>query len=71
MCCKATKLRDEITKVRAVLAKTEDRTPESIKQATSEMQKTSLKLFEMAYRKASWYLVQGECSSALCLTDGK
>ena len=56
-CHQATKLRDEIAKVRVVLANTEQRTPETIKQATSEMQKASLKLFEMAYRKVSWFLL--------------
>lgn len=46
-----TKLLDEIAKVRVVLANTEQRTAESIKQATSEVQKASLKLFEIAYKK--------------------
>lgn len=55
--CQVTKLLDEIAKVRVVLANTEQRTAESIKQATSEVQKASLKLFEIAYKKVSWFFL--------------
>ena len=46
-----TKLKEEIAKVRQVLANRDNETHESINQATGEMQKASLKLFEMAYKK--------------------
>ncbi len=44
-------LKSEIEKVRKVLANKDNETSESLKQATGEMQKSSLKLFEMAYKK--------------------
>lgn len=47
------KLKEEIDKVRKVLANRDNETHESINQATGEMQKASLKLFEMAYKKVS------------------
>ena len=40
-------------KVREVLAKKDTETAESIRAVTNELQKSSLKLFEMAYRKVS------------------
>ena len=46
-----TKLKDEIAKVQQILANKDNETDESIKQATGEMQKASLKLFEIAYKK--------------------
>lgn len=45
------KLREEIAKVREVLGNKENESPENIKTATSELQQSSLKLFEMAYKK--------------------
>ncbi|CAG9772950.1 unnamed protein product [Ceutorhynchus assimilis] len=45
------KLREEITKVRDLLAKKDEGDPEEIRKATAELQKSSLKLFEMAYKK--------------------
>ena len=44
-------LKAEIEKVRKVLANKDNETAESIKAAGGEMQKASLKLFEMAYKK--------------------
>ena len=46
-------MKEEITKVREVLANTEDSTAEAIKDQTNELQQKSLKLFEMAYKKVS------------------
>ncbi len=46
-----TKLKEEIEKVRTVLANKDNETPENISKAAGEMQKASLKLFEMAYKK--------------------
>nr|AGO01990.1 heat shock 70kDa protein 9 [Monopterus albus] len=48
---KCTKLKEEISKVRNLLANKESETGENIKQAASNLQQASLKLFEMAYKK--------------------
>ncbi len=48
-----TKLKEEIEKVRTILANKENESPENIAKAAGEMQKASLKLFEMAYKKVS------------------
>ena len=48
-----TKLRDEMAKVQQVLTDKETESAETIKAAAGELQKASLKLFEMAYRKVS------------------
>ncbi|KAG5882431.1 hypothetical protein JTB14_025237 [Gonioctena quinquepunctata] len=45
------KLKEEIAKVRELLAKKDDVDPEEIRKATSTLQQSSLKLFEMAYKK--------------------
>lgn len=45
------KLREEISKVREMLAKKDDMDPEEIRKTTSTLQQSSLKLFEMAYKK--------------------
>lgn len=45
------KLREEIQKVRTLLADKENSDPEAIKKATSTLQQASLKLFELAYKK--------------------
>ncbi|XP_041368403.1 stress-70 protein, mitochondrial-like [Gigantopelta aegis] len=44
-------LREKITKVREILANKDSESPENIRQATSDLQQSSLKLFEMAYKK--------------------
>ena len=46
-------MKSEIEKVRKVLENKENETAESIGAAAGEMQKASLKLFEMAYKKVS------------------
>lgn len=45
------KLKTEIAKVREMLAKKDDMEPEEIRKTTSALQQSSLKLFEMAYKK--------------------
>lgn len=45
------KLKEEITKVRDLLANKDSETGENIKQAATTLQQASLKLFEMAYKK--------------------
>lgn len=50
-------LKEEITKVREVLANTENSSAEEIKELCNELQQKSLKLFEMAYKKVmSWWM---------------
>lgn len=46
-----TKLKEEIAKVRELLANKDSETGENIKQAATTLQQSSLKLFEMAYKK--------------------
>jgi len=43
--------------VRTVLSNRDNETAESIRTATTELQQASLKLFEMAYKKASFTCV--------------
>lgn len=45
------KLREEIVKVRELLANKDSADPEEIKKATNTLQQASLKLFELAYKK--------------------
>lgn len=49
-----TKLKEEISKVRDLLANKDSETGENIKQAATTLQQSSLKLFEMAYKKVHW-----------------
>uniref|UniRef100_A0A671VS01 Heat shock protein 9 n=1 Tax=Sparus aurata TaxID=8175 RepID=A0A671VS01_SPAAU len=53
---KCTKLKEEISKVRDLLANKDSETGENIKQAATTLQQASLKLFEMAYKKVGSYL---------------
>uniref|UniRef100_A0A669F414 Heat shock protein 9 n=1 Tax=Oreochromis niloticus TaxID=8128 RepID=A0A669F414_ORENI len=48
---KCTKLKEEISKVRNLLTNKDSETGENIKQAATDLQQASLKLFEMAYKK--------------------
>lgn len=48
------KLREEIAKVRELLAKKDEADPEEIRKVTSTLQQSSLKLFEMAYKKVEF-----------------
>lgn len=45
------KLREEIVKVRDIVAKKDESDPEEIRKVTGALQQASLKLFEMAYKK--------------------
>ncbi|XP_017783734.1 PREDICTED: heat shock 70 kDa protein cognate 5 [Nicrophorus vespilloides] len=45
------KLKEEIAKVREMLAKKDEMDPEEIRKSISTLQQSSLKLFEMAYKK--------------------
>lgn len=45
------KLREEITQVRNLLANKDEADPEEIRKSTTALQQSSLKLFEMAYKK--------------------
>lgn len=50
-----TKLKEEIAKMRELLARKDSETGENIRQAATSLQQASLKLFEMAYKKVgSW-----------------
>lgn len=44
-------MRNDISKVRELLANKDDVDPEEIKKATNSLQQASLKLFELAYKK--------------------
>ena len=46
-----TKLKEEIGKLKEKLANKDNETAESIRESFGEMQKASLKLFELAYKK--------------------
>ena len=50
-CAQAGKLKEEIQAVRQKLSNKDNETQESLKAATDKLQKASLKLFEMAYKK--------------------
>lgn len=45
------KLREEIAKVRTFLADKDNADPEEVRKTTGNLQQSSLKLFEMAYKK--------------------
>ena len=47
------KLKEKIAKTREVLANKDNETPEKIKETCNDLQQSSLKLFEMAYKKVS------------------
>ena len=46
-----TKIKDKIEEVRGALANKDSMDPEDIKKTVNELQQSSLKLFEMAYKK--------------------
>ena len=45
------KMKDKIAEVREKLEKKDEMDPEEIKKTVNELQQSSLKLFEMAYKK--------------------
>uniref|UniRef100_A0A8C9WWR3 Heat shock protein 9 n=1 Tax=Scleropages formosus TaxID=113540 RepID=A0A8C9WWR3_SCLFO len=53
---KCNKLKEEIAKVRELLSRKDSETGENIKQAATNLQQASLKLFEMAYKKVRVWL---------------
>ncbi|XP_034398837.1 stress-70 protein, mitochondrial isoform X2 [Cyclopterus lumpus] len=59
-----TKLKEEISKVRDLLANKDSETGENIKQAATNLQQASLKLFEMAYKKMAADRDSGSSSSS-------
>ncbi|XP_069139475.1 stress-70 protein, mitochondrial-like [Argopecten irradians] len=63
------KLREQITKMREVLANKDNETPENIVSATNELQQSSLKLFEMAYKKMESDRASSESSSSSTSED--
>ena len=56
-------MKEEITKVREVLANTENSSAEEIKERCNELQQKSLKLFEMAYKKVRIFLKSSQCGA--------
>ncbi|KAF7641010.1 hypothetical protein LDENG_00000280 [Lucifuga dentata] len=62
------KLKEEISKVRNLLANKDSETGENIKQAAGNLQQASLKLFEMAYKKMA---AEREGSSSSASSEGE
>ena len=65
------KLRDQISSVRDMIANKDSKDPEEIKKATSTLQQASLKLFEMAYKKMAADRESGGSSSGSSNTEDK
>lgn len=63
------KMKDKITEVRDKLANKDEMDPEDIKKTVSELQQSSLKLFEMAYKKMSNERDGGSSSSSESSSD--
>lgn len=61
-----TKLKDELSKLRQMLADKDNHSPEEIKKASGDFQKDSLKLFEMAYKKVRKVYIIGINNSDHC-----
>jgi molecular chaperone DnaK len=62
----ADKLRDSIANLRQTLANPDEATPEAIRESTGELQKSALKLFEIAYKsKVCTYVCM--CFIATCI----
>uniref|UniRef100_A0AAX7SVM9 Stress-70 protein, mitochondrial n=1 Tax=Astatotilapia calliptera TaxID=8154 RepID=A0AAX7SVM9_ASTCA len=62
-----TKLKEEISKVRNLLTNKDSETGENIKQAATNLQQASLKLFEMAYKKVA----ERDSSSSSSSSEGE
>lgn len=58
------KLKEEMTVVRNLLADKENADPEEIRKTTAALQQSSLKLFEMAYKKMAADREGGNTSSS-------
>ena len=65
------KMKEKITEVRDKLADKETMEPEAIKAAVNELQQSSLKLFEMAYKKMAADRDTGSSSSSDSTEDDK
>ena len=65
------KMKEKITEVRDKLADKETMEPEAIKAAVNELQQSSLKLFEMAYKKMAADRDTGSSSSSESTEDDK
>ncbi|XP_061901319.1 stress-70 protein, mitochondrial [Entelurus aequoreus] len=65
------KLKEEITKVRDLLANKDSETGENLKQAATNLQQASLKLFEMAYKKMAAERDSSSSSSSSSSDSGK
>lgn len=63
------KLKEEITKVRELLAKKDEVDPEEIRKTTTTLQQSSLKLFEMAYKKMAAERESGSSTSSSSSTE--
>lgn len=48
-------MKGEIAKVKDLLSKKDEADPEEIRKLTGELQQSSLKLFEMAYKKVNFF----------------
>merc|ERR1712038_1184103 len=59
-----TKMKEQIKEVREVLENRDEETPEKIKEATNDLQQSSLKLFEMAYKKMASERESGSSSQS-------
>merc|ERR1712241_849560 len=59
-----TKMKDKIEEVRGALANKDSMDPEDIKKTVNELQQSSLKLFEMAYKKMASERSSGDSSSS-------
>merc|ERR1712038_2182886 len=57
-------LKEKIAEVRKVLENRDEETPEKIKEATNDLQQSSLKLFEMAYKKMASERESGSSSQS-------
>lgn len=62
---KCNKLKEEISKMRELLARKDSETGENIRQAASSLQQASLKLFEMAYKKVQG--LEGVCLMSILI----
>lgn len=63
------KLKTEIAKLKALLGKKDTTEPEEIREATSQLQQSSLKLFEMAYKKMAAERKESSTGSSEQSTD--
>ncbi|XP_049420329.1 stress-70 protein, mitochondrial-like [Epinephelus fuscoguttatus] len=66
-----TKLKEEISKVRDLLTNKESETGDNIKQAATNLQQASLKLFEMAYKKMAAERDSSSSSSSSGSSEGE